>query len=149
DHPLKCVDEVYGVVCAVGALVDADVDVRFTDGVAVLGGFTGDCLYPVLDFLALPHFGGAVVADRQLGRDQHRELLPHAFFPSMMSSRYRGRIVSPRLSASRRTRRRLWRMIAGRSSVTCFLLSRSIRRIRERWLRSGQRCGGMRSRRGR
>src|SRR5699024_3695509 len=42
----------------------------------------------------------------------------HAFFPSMMSSRYRGRIVSPRLSASRRTRRRLWRMIAGRSSMT-------------------------------
>src|SRR5699024_6903784 len=42
----------------------------------------------------------------------------HAFFPSMMSSKYRGRIVSPRLSASRRTRRRLWRMIAGRSSMT-------------------------------
>src|SRR5699024_9542753 len=118
DHPLKCVDEVYGVVCAVGALVDADVDVSFPDGVAVFRCVTGDCLYPFLDFLALPLLPGAVVADRRLGRYQHRALLPHAFFSSMMSSRYRGRIVSPRLSASRRTRRRLWRMIAGRSSMT-------------------------------
>src|SRR5699024_9154991 len=54
-------------------------------------------------------YGGAGNPDRELG---------HAFFPSMMSSRYRGRIVSPRLSASRRTRRRLWRMIVGRSSMT-------------------------------
>src|SRR5699024_2446812 len=118
DHPIAWFAEVYGVVCAVGALVDADVDVRFPDGVAVFRCVTSQGPYPVLDFLAFPHLRGAVVADRQLGRDQHGELLPHAFFPSVMSSRYRGRIVLPRLSASRRTRRRLWRMIAGRSSMT-------------------------------
>src|SRR5690606_9711224 len=80
DHSLEGVDGVDGVVCAVGALVNTDVNVGFPDGVAVLRGVTGQRLYPVLDFLPLPHLGGAVVADRQLGRDEHGELLPH--FPA-------------------------------------------------------------------
>src|SRR5699024_8959033 len=53
-------------------------------------------------------YGGAGNPDREFG---------HAFFPSMMSSKYRGRIVLPRRSVSRRMRRMLWRMIAGRSSM--------------------------------
>src|SRR5699024_9536076 len=41
-----------------------------------------------------------------------------AFLPALMPRKYPGRIALPRLSASRSARRRLWRMIAGRSSMT-------------------------------
>src|SRR5690606_39233659 len=113
---LECVDEVDGVICAVGALVNTDVNVGLADGVAVLRGVTGQRLYPVLDFLPLPHLGGAVVADRQLGRDEHGELLPHALAPAVIACTRCGSSRCPFLIARSASLRIRWRRIARRSS---------------------------------